>query len=86
MTNIEKQLLNSPKIRQLFHTHCVEGTRTHITLGGKQFSADELAQHYGVKLSKSNKYKVEKEHADMEGQESTGSAEKHGDGDSQSTE
>jgi len=86
MTDITTALLNSGKIRQLFHTHCVEGNKTSLTIGAQTFTAEALAKHYGVKLSKSTKYKVEKQHADMEHKDSSGDNLEHGSGDSQSTE
>ena len=84
----QQAVLQSAKIRDLFHTHCVQGDAKELTIAGGVISAEDLATHYGVKLSKtqkSNKYKGI-EDADMGKTDTGGNLTASGAGDSKEQE
>jgi hypothetical protein len=50
-----KEILKSNKMRQLFHAKCVTGSCDGLIIGGVDCTAEDLAKHYGVKLTKTQK-------------------------------
>lgn len=84
----QQAVLQSGKIRRLFHTKCVQGDAEQLTIAGSIISAEDLATHYGVKLSKSqklNKY-TGIEDADMGKADTRGDLTDSGAGDSKEQE